>query len=205
MLNRLQRLDSESRSRASSRHNPIHIRRGASAQHHRVSQPELKRRWLLLLTKVRMMRSYFDQRRRLIYILGLDATTLESSDAQGTHVLKSMMRGSVEEDPDHQEVAPAQRPNHARIIGQEVMGKFIDKTNQSKGTPVDEVETCPHPMEDLELAQAGKRLPTGRRVFFDGSSARDVTVVGRGRFSSRTRTNAWTIPTPSISNVLTWV
>ena len=164
MLNRLQRIDSESRSRATSRHNPIHIRRGASAQHHRLSREELQRRWLLLLTKMRMMMNYFDQRRRLIYILGLDATTLESSDAQGTYVLKSMMRGSVEEDPDHQEVAPAQRPNHARIIGQEVMGKFIDKTNQSKGTPVDEVETCPHPMEDLKrrACPGGKKNPHGK-------------------------------------------
>lgn len=162
MMNRLQRLDSESRTRASSRHNPIHIRRGA--QHHRLSQPELQRRWLLLLTKVRMMMSYFDQRRRLIYILGLDATTLESSDAQGTYVLKSMMRGSVEEDPNHQEVAPAQRPSHARIIGQEVMGRFMDKTTQSKGTPVEDVETCPHPTTDLKrrACPGGKKTKDGK-------------------------------------------
>ena len=163
MMNRLQRLDSESRARSSSRHNPIHVRRGA--QHHRLSQPELQRRWLLLLTKVQMMMRYFDQRRRLIFILGLDATTLESSDAQGTYVLKSMMRGSVEEDPNHQEVAPAQRPSHARIIGQEVMGRFMDKTTQSKGTPVEDVETCPHPSTDLKrrACPGGKQTKDGKK------------------------------------------
>ena len=165
MMQRLQRIDAQSRSSSSSRHNPVHVRRGSCAQHHRLSREELFRRWHLLLVKMRAMMVYFENRRRLIFILGLDAATLESSDAQSTYVLRNMMRGSVEEQTEQTDVAPAQRPNHARIIGQEVMGKFLGKSEFQKGTPIDTVEDCPHPTTELKrrAAQAGRRAITRAR------------------------------------------
>ena len=151
MMHRLQRLDSEIRSKTPSRHDPIHRRRGPGAQHHRLSREELQRRWQFLLVKMRSLMAYYENRRRLIFILGLDAATLESSEPQGMYVLKNMMKGAVEETSANEaEVAPAQRRNHARIIGQEVMGKFLGRTEFTKGTPIEEVELCPHPTEDLK-------------------------------------------------------
>ena len=159
MMQRLQRIDAERQSSSSSRHNPIHVRRG-QAQHHKLSREELLRRWKFLVVKMRMLMAYVDQRRRLIFVLGLDAATLESSEPQGKYVLRAMMRGTQEEGAEPTDAAPAQRPNHARIIGQEVMGKYLGKSEHQTGTPVETVENCPHNETDLKR----RACPGGKRT-----------------------------------------
>ena len=74
------------------------------------------------------------------------------------------MRGSVEEQTEQTDVAPAQRPNHARIIGQEVMGKFLGKSEFQKGTPIDRVEDCPHPSTELKR----RACPGGKKSHHEG-------------------------------------
>ena len=74
------------------------------------------------------------------------------------------MRGSVEEQSDQTEVAPGLRHNHARIIGQEVMGKFLGRSAHQKGAPTETVEECSHPAQELKR----RACPGGKKSHHEG-------------------------------------
>ena len=118
-------------------------------------------RWTVIATKVRSVMSYALLKARTIRLLGFDYKTREIDEEQGrTHFLK--MFQYLSKLPDETKHEPVLE--FTRLIGNELVGKCLGVSTQSKALVTTTPELCTHPNSSMVRRGNAPQVVEGQKI-----------------------------------------
>ena len=117
--------------------------------------------WTVIATKVRSVMSYAQLKTRTIRLLGFDYKTKEIDEEKGrNHFLK--MFQYLTQLP--QQANPEPVLEFTRLIGNELVGKCLGVSTQSKALATADPKLCTHPNSSMVRRGNAQQLHTGETI-----------------------------------------